>query len=328
MTWYTRRTMLLGGRTFSPADEGGSGDGGSGDGDGEGGDGSGDGEGDGSSDKGGSGSILDLATGGDKAKPGDGEYKAPDFLPEHLHGKDDADTLKKVHDAYAGARKSLSKGGQGDTDVPEKSDGYEFVDTSKDDKPDKVFAELTSEASKPVVSLAQKAAHKIGLGGAKFNEFMREFVSGAAESGLPIGVGDGEAQAISAEAEMERLTEIVGSGSEASTLVNTVSTYAQKLVDRGTIAQDDLSEFAAMVGTAESAHLFYRILTAELGEKPIPAAEGGAGTVTQTDAYALHAKASAMPDGAEKSQAMEAAQRAMQKAFGQNPTGSVKSSVL
>jgi len=327
--------MILGhGRTFAPADEGGSGGGGEGDGGGSEGEGSGDGAG-GEGDAGnqGGGSILDLANKGgegDQGKGGEGgEYTAPDYLPEHLRGKDADETLKKVHDAYAGARKTLSKGGNKlDGDVPDKPDGYTFEDTGSEKEPDKVFAELTSEASKPMVDMARKAAHKAGIPDKAFAGFMRDFVAGAAEGGLPIGVDDGEAQQISAEAEMEKLTELVGSGAEASTLVNTVSTYAQKLVDRGTIASEDLGEFGVMVGTAESAHLFYRIMTAELGEKPIPAAEGGAGTMTQTDAYALHARASALPDGAEKTQAMEEAQRAMQKAFGQNPTGSVRSSVL
>lgn len=334
MDWMQRRAMLLGqARTFAPADEGGSGGGGEGEG-GAAGDGAeGDDQG-GVEDQGeGGGSILDMAT-GDKAKAdgegdGDGDYTPPDFLPEHLRGKDPDETLKKLHEAYAGARKALSKGtGKLEGEVPDSPDGYTFEDTGTDDEPDKVYAELTSEASKPLVTMAQKAAHKMGIPDKAFQGFMREFVAGAEDIGLPVGISDEEAQQISAEAEMERLTEIVGSGAEASTLVNTVKTYAQKLVDRGTISKDDIAEFGTMVGTAESAHLFYRIMTAELGEKPIPAAEGGSGSITATDAYALHAKASAMPDGAEKQAAMEEAQRAMQKAFGQNSSGSVPSAVL
>lgn len=330
MIWNQRKAMILGHvRTFAPAEDGGSGGGGqgedsSGDADDVGGEGDAGGEG--------GGSILDMANKGGEGGEGEGEggeYTAPDFLPEHLRGKDADETLKKVHDAYAGARKALSKGGNKlDGEVPDKPDGYTFEDAGSEEEPDRIFAELTSEASKPMVDMARKAAHKAGIPDKAFAGFMRDFVAGAAEGGLPIGVDDVEAQQISAEAEMEKLTELVGSGSEASTLVNTVSTYAQKLVDRGTIAKEDMAEFGVMVGTAESALLFYRIMTAELGEKPIPVAEGGAGAVTQTDAYALHAKASALPDGAEKTLAMEEAQRAMQKAFGQNPTGSVRSSVL
>jgi hypothetical protein len=179
-----------------------------------------------------------------------------------------------------------------------------------------------------MVDMARRAAHKAGIPDKAFAGFMRDFVAGAGESGLPIGMDDGEAQEISSAAEMEKLTELVGSGTEASTIVNTNQTYIEKLVARGTLHQDDMAEFRVMVGTAESSNIFYKILTAELGEKPIPVAEGGAGAMSQTDAYALHAQASALPDGAEKTQAMEGAQRAMQKAFGQNSGGSVRSSVL
>jgi hypothetical protein len=334
MSWNVRRAMLLGqGRTFAPADEGGGGggEGGEGEGNADGGEGEGEGSGEGNGDAGQvkSGSILDMAKTGEKQGEGEGDYKAPDYLPEHLRGKDNDETMKKLHEAYAGARKTLSKGNNKiEGTLPEKPEDYTFEDTGKEGEPDKVFAELSSEASKPMVDMARRAAHKAGIPDKAFAGFMRDFVAGAGESGLPIGMDDGEAQEISSAAEMEKLTELVGSGTEASTIVNTNQTYIEKLVARGTLHQDDMAEFRVMVGTAESSNIFYKILTAELGEKPIPVAEGGAGAMSQTDAYALHAQASALPDGAEKTQAMEGAQRAMQKAFGQNSGGSVRSSVL
>jgi hypothetical protein len=334
MTWNVRRAMLLGqGRTFAPADEGGGGggEGGEGEGNADGGEGEGEGSGEGDGDAGKvkSGSILDMAKPGDKPGEGEGDYKAPDYLPEHLRGKDNDETMKKLHEAYAGARKTLSKGNNKiEGTLPEKPEDYTFEDTGKEGEPDKVFAELSSEASKPMVDMARRAAHKAGIPDKAFAGFMRDFVAGAGESGLPIGMDDGEAQEISGAAEMEKLTELVGSGVGASTIVNTNQRYLEKVVARGTLHEDDMAEFRIMCGTAEGANIFYKILTAELGEKPIPVAEGGAGAMSQTDAYALHAQASSLPDGAEKTQAMEAAQRAMQKAFGQNSSGSVRSSVL
>lgn len=336
MNWLQRRMMLMGhGPVFAPADEG---VGGGGDDGGDSSDGDSSGNDDGGAgnegDKGGS-SILDLADKGD-SKDGDkggddtgGDYIPPDYLPEHLRGKDADDTLAKVHKAYKGSRDALAKGnGKLEGTVPDAPDGYSFKDTGTDGEPDKAYAELTAEASKPIVAFAQKAAMDAGIPDAAFEKFMRGFVGGAEAAGMPIGVSDDEAQDISAEAEMERLTELVGSSVEASTVVNTVETYANKLVDRGTIPKEDLAEFRIMVGTAESSQLFYRIMTAELGEKPIPMADGAAGSVTQTEAYSLHAQASAMSAGAEKDQAMEEAGRAMKKAMGQQSTGSIKSSVL
>lgn len=280
----------------------------------------------------GGGSILDLASGNTSpaAEGNEGDaYTPPDYLPEHLRGSNPDETIEKLHNAYKGARTAMAKGeGKLEGAVPDSPDAYSFTDQSTDDAPDAAFAELTSEASKPLVSLAQKAAHKMGIPDKAFEGFMREFVGNAQADGLPIGVSDEDAQKISAEAEMETLTELVGSAAEAKALVNTVSTYAQKLVQRGTIAQADLAEFSQMVGTAESAHLFHRIMTAEFGEKSIPLADAGAGNITATDAYAMHAKASSMPKGAERDQAMQEAQNAMQKAFGSQSSGSVQSSVL
>lgn len=322
---------------WSPADEGsggsgeGNGDGGSGgEGEGAGGEGgSGDGEGQGQ----GNSSILDFATKG-KTKEGDGDaWKLPDGmeLPDHLVGSTADETLAKVTKAYQGARRELSQKGKGEGKlegaVPDDPDGYKF-DPEGDD--DKIAAELNSEASKPYVDAFRKAAHKLGIPDKAFTQLMREGLSGIAENGMPIGVSNEEAQKISGEQEMASLVKEVGQ-KEASTIVNTIGTYADKLAQRGVLKDEqDVSEFAQMVGTARAARIFHRILTGEMGEKPIPQADGADGSVTPQEAYAKHAAASRMKPGAEKDAAMAEAQRLMQKAFGNSPqpTGSIRSGVL
>jgi hypothetical protein len=324
---------------WAPADEGASGDAGAG----EGGDG---GEGDKGADDGGKGaegeggskpsSILDFAT---KAKDGDkgegkaGDWKLPDGLelPEHLVGTSPDETLAKLAKAYQGARRELSTKGKGESKlegaVPESPDGYVFKPVDKDDK---IAAELNSEASKPYVDAFRKAAHKLGLPDQAFAQLMREGLAGIAEGGMPIGVSGEEAAKISGEAEMAALTKEVGAA-EASTIVNTIGVYADKLAARGVLKDEaDVREFSEMVGTARAARIFHRILTGEMGEKPIPVADGADGTVTPTEAYAKHAAASRMPAGAEKDAAMAEASRLMQKAFGNSPqpTGSIRSGVL
>jgi|GEM_PF-1235971 len=320
---------------WSPADEGksgsgeGDGDGDSGDqGEGAGGEG-GDGEGAGS-EQGGS-SILDFASKG-KSKDGDA-WKMPEGmeLPDHLVGSSADDTLAKVTKAYQGARRELSQKGKGEGklegSVPEKPDGYVFDADGKDDK---IAAELNSEASKPYVDAFRKAAHKLGIPDKAFTQLMRDGLGGIAESGMPMGVSNEEAQKISGENEMQSLVKEVGQ-KEASTIVNTIGTYAEKLVQRGVLKDDaDVAEFSQMVGTGRAARIFHRILTGEMGEKPIPMADGADGSVTPQEAYAKHAAASRMPAGSEKDGAMAEAQRLMQKAFGNSPqpTGSIKSGVL
>ncbi len=324
---------------WSPADEGSGGSGG------EGGDGGSGGEGEGAGGEGGSGdgegqgqgnsSILDFATktGGKEGK-GDGDaWKLPEGmdLPDHLVGSTADETLAKVTKAYQGARRELSQKGKGEGKlegaVPDDPDGYKF-DPEGDD--DKIAAELNSEASKPYVDAFRKAAHKLGIPDKAFTQLMREGLSGIAENGMPIGVSNEEAQKISGEQEMQSLVKEVGQ-KEASTIVNTIGTYADKLAQRGVLKDEqDVSEFAQMVGTARAARIFHRILTGEMGEKPIPQADGADGSVTPQEAYAKHAAASRMKPGAEKDAAMAEAQRLMQKAFGNSPqaTGSIRSGVL
>lgn len=319
----------------SPADEGSGGSGG------EGGDGGSGGEGEGAGGEGGDGegqgnsSILDFATktGG---KRGEGEgvgdaWKLPEGmdLPDHLVGSTADETLAKVTKAYQGARRELSQKGKGKLEgaVPDNPDGYKF-DPEGDD--DKIAAELNSEASKPYVDAFRKAAHKLGIPDKAFTQLMREGLSGIAENGMPIGVSNEEAQKISGEQEMAALVKEVGQN-EASTIVNTIGTYSDKLSQRGVLKDEqDVSEFAQMVGTARAARIFHRILTGEMGEKPIPQADGADGSVTPQEAYAKHAAASRMKPGAEKDAAMAEAQRLMQKAFGNSPqaTGSIRSGVL
>lgn len=276
-------------------------------------------------------SILDFASKGD-SENSEGDWKLPDGLelPDHLVGSNADDTLAKLAKAYSGARRELSQKGKGEGlsgDVPETPDGYTFEPEGEDDR---IAAELNSEASKPVLDYFRKAAHEIGIPAQAFQELMRKGLGAAAEAGIPIGVSNEEAAKISGEAEFAALSQEVGA-KEAGTIINTISAYQQKLADRGVLSgEEDMAEFAQMMGTARAARIFHRILTGELGERPIPVADGVDGAVTGQEAYAAHAAASRMPPGAEKDAAMAEAQRKMQKAFGNNgaAAGSVRSSVL
>lgn len=313
------------GPVWSPADEGGSG--------GEGGQ-EGAGEGAGEEQGGGKTSILDFASeGNDTAEGGEGgDYELPEGLelPDHLRGTSAEDTLAKVAAAYKGARRELSQKGKGEGlagDVPETPDGYTFEADGDDDN---VAAELNSEASKPIVDAFRNAAHELGIPAPAFEQLMRKGLAGVGEAGIPIGVSNEDAEAISAEAEMEALTEQVGAR-EAGTIVNTLKSYGQKLVDRGVLQDEgDITEYYQMIGTARAARIFHRIMTGEFGEKPIPPADGADGSVTATEAYAAHNRASSLPAGAERDQAMAEATRMMEKAFGKDgpPAGQFRSSVL
>ena len=277
-------------------------------------------------------SILDFGTkqeaGEKEAAKGD-EWKAPEGLPDHLRGADAGDTLAKVLTAYNGARKELSQRKPGasslDGAVPESPDGYVFEATGDDDK---IAAELNSEESKPIVDAFKAAAHKLGIPDKAFAALMREGLAGVDAAGIPIGASNEDAQRISGEAELQKLSTMAGGAKEAGTIVNTLSGYGEKLVQRGIISKEDLGEFRVMAGTAESAMLFYRIITGELGEKPMPLGDGMDASVTPTAAYAAYSAAQRLPEGAERAEGMRRAQEQMQKAFGNDPGGAIRSSVL
>jgi hypothetical protein len=272
-------------------------------------------------------SILDFA---DKAKDdgtGDSDgWTAPESVPEHLRGDSAEATIEKLAKAYNGRRKDIGKGeGEGAQDVPENVDGYTLEAAGDDDA---VAAEFNSEEAKPVVDAFKKAALDNGIGAEAFANFMRGGLQNMVEAGLPIGVSPDEAYEISGEAEMETLVNDLGP-KEAGTVVNTVEQYGLKQVERGVISEDEMNEFRIMAGTALGSKVMFKLITGEFGETPIPMPTENDGQVSAGTAYAAHAAAMKMPPGAERDEALAAAQGQMQKAFGtQNRPGAVRSNVL
>ncbi len=252
-------------------------------------------------------------------------------MPDHLVGLSADETLAKVAKAYKGARTELGQRKQASGDlegnVPENADGY-VIESQGDE--DTIAAELNNESAKPMMDAFKAAAHKVGIPDKAFEAFLREGIGTLAEQGIPIGQSDEEIGRINGEAEMAALTEQIGK-SEADTIINTISNYGEKLASKGVLqSEEDIAEFTQMVGTARAAQIFHRILVGEMGEKPIPSALGMDGSVTDQEAYAAHARAMAMPEGAERDAALADASMKMQKAFGNQPSsgGKVKSSVL
>ena len=286
-------------------------------------------------DKGGKSSILDFASfaskAGSEGDQGDGAWKLPDGLeiPEHLVGTSAEDTLAKLSKAYKGARQDVSKGGKDgglEGTVPDSPDGYTFEADGDDDK---IAAEINSEASKPIMDAFKKAAHKHKIPDKAFTAFLRDGIAELGEQGISIG-NDEDVQRVNGEAEMAALSEEVGA-KEASTIINTISNYGEKLAAKGVLQnEDDVAEFTQMVGTARAARIFHRLLVGELGEKPIPSAVGMDGQVTPQEAYAAHAAALKLPAGSERDQAVADANAKMQKAFGEggSASGSIRSNVL
>lgn len=317
------------------------GDGGEGAGEGAGGDGAGASGAGGDGGDGGAGtgdagqvrqSILDFAD-EDGGKPGGdegGEWAAPEGLPDHLKGEDADKTLAKVLKAYQGARTELAKKGKAEGKlegvVPEKWEDYAFEAEGDDDK---IATEINSEASKPIVDGFRRAAHEVGIPDKAFKEFMRKGLSNVAnDTGMMFGASTEQLQEISRETEMEALSKEVGPA-QAQTMVNTVKAWGDKLQGNGVLLNDaEREEFNIMAGTALSTRIMHRIMTAYLGEKAIPATVGGEGTTTVSEANAAYARASKMPAGAERDEALADAQRKLESAYGKNAASSVRTNMV
>lgn len=254
-----------------------------------------------------------------------GGWKPPEGVPDHLKGKDAEETLAKIAKAYAGARAELSKGKPMAGTIPEAPDGYALKPAG--DK-DPVAAEWNAPESKVMVDAFQAAAHELKVPAEVFQGLMRKGLEKLQAQGIPIGMTEEEAVELSAEAEFESLQKVMGGPKQAATVINTVDTYRQKLLDRGLMTKEEEAEFRVMVGTGQSAALFYKIMTAEFGERAIPPADPLGGTMSVTDAYASHAVAMRMKPGADRDAAVRDAEAAIRKAVGTDSAGSVKSNIL
>lgn len=276
------------------------------------------------------GSNDDGGEGGDDKGGEGGDYTAPDFIPEHMRGKDADDTLEKLFKGYEGARKKIAQGGGNNDDpAPDNLDGYTFTDNGDEENPDKVYAELTSEQSKDFVDLAKATAKDMGLGPKQFDGFMRKFVENAAAKGIPVGQTTEEAEAASGEAELEHLVEMYnGNKREAYTVANTVINFGQKLFDSNQLSEAEHKEFGIMVGTAESIQLFHKIMTGQFGEKaiPLPSTDTSAGSLS--DVRQRHADALAMAPGPDRDAAIQKAEADLKKVMGGKKTGAVKTDMF
>jgi hypothetical protein len=278
------------------------------------------------------GSIMDFAkpSSGDKSGEPSGEpWALPEGLdlPDHLVGDSAEDTLRKLSKAYEGARRDIAQKGKGQPqgEAPGSPEEYVIEATGEDDK---IAAELNSEASKPIVDAFRAAAHAQGMSKEAFTSFMREGLSKVAEAGIPIGVSDQEAAGISGEAEYSALVQEVGK-KEADTMLSGIENYIAQAQQRAILRdEDDVAEFRQMVGTARGAQIWQRIRQVELGEQPIPPAVGAQGQPDQEEAYVMYSRALAMPEGAERDAAVQAAKAALNAAYGDAKGSAVKSKVL
>lgn len=218
------------------------------------------------------GGLLDLLD-EDGSNEGASAAKAykPEGIAEHLLGKDDKETIDKLHKAYKGARESLSKtGGK----APEKAEDY-TLEFSKD-------MPVQVQADDKAVAAARSIAHKHGLSQEQFQGFVGDFVSTLVQGGV-IGTGPVAASRETAQKHLNEMAEELGGRESAITFLKELDGWGQGLMKRGVLSEAEYSEFRFMMGTPAGARTINK-LRALSGEKMIPVKAGtAAGSVSRAD---------------------------------------------
>lgn len=214
--------------------------------------------------------------GGDKpagesgAPPSDGganggdppAFAPPEFLPEHLRGKDPAETLAKLAPEWKTQRDSLA---QRWTPPPEKPDGYEFAPVPELAK---FFGD--DPAKDPVVGVLRGVAHKIGMSADKFAPFVNEAVGELQKQGL---IGK-EAPGVDYDKEWPQLVPDdkktlpeAEQKAAAKARLDTAQAFADTLKTRGEIDAAQHEEFGILLESAAGVRLVEFMIKGLTGEK-------------------------------------------------------------
>ncbi len=140
----------------------------------------------------------------------------------------------------------LQQGKQGQGQVPESPEGYEFQ------QPEGLNRDVP--ADDPLLTQFKQVAHKNGIDQETFNAVAGEFLTNIEEQvGPPVDMN----------AEREKL------GPNADTLLQTTARWVDGLVDDGILSQSERDEVLAIGETAEGVKALNKIRE-RMGEKPIP----------------------------------------------------------
>lgn len=195
--------------------------------------------------------------------PGTGAaFTPPEFLPEHLRGKDAAETLTKLAPEWKTQRDSLA---QRWTPPPEKPEGYEFAPAAELKQ---FFAD--DPAKDPAVGVLRSVAHKIGMAADKFAPFVNDVVDGLHKAGL-IGKEDG---APDYDAEMKalipddkRTAPEAEQKAAAKARHDNAQTFADTLLARKDIDEGMHEEFGILLESANGVRLVEYVIGQATGEK-------------------------------------------------------------
>ncbi len=207
------------------------------------------------------GGAGDPPAGGDGGNPP--AFAAPDFLPEHLRGKDAAETLAKIAPDWKTQRDTLA---QRQPAKPETADGYEFAPA---DNTKQFFKD--DPTKDPVIAVMKQVAHKYDMAKDKFAGFMNDTLGELAKAGLiggdTAGIDYAKEGAALVPEDKRNLPE-AEQKALAKARVDTAQTFADTLKARGEIDDSMHQEFSLLLETAAGVRLVEFMasgLTAEKG---------------------------------------------------------------
>lgn len=207
-------------------------------------------------------------------------FTPPDFLPEHLRGKDPAETLAKLAPDWKAQRDGLA---QRWTPPPDKPEAYEFAPAAELKQ---FFAD--DPAKDPVVGVLRGVAHKIGMSADRFAPFVNDAVAELQKAGL-IGAKDETAVDYAKEwpqlvpDDKKSLPEPEQKAA-AKARLDTAQAFADTLKSRGDIDEGMHGEFGVLLETAAGVRLVEFMISGITKEKGfVFGGQGGGGGYTMAD---------------------------------------------
>ncbi|MDI1227361.1 MAG: hypothetical protein PSY14_06740 [bacterium] len=198
------------------------------------------------------------------AAPAAGGYR-PEGLADHYYGKDDKETIEKLHNAVTGFRKENGKKG-----IPETAEAYTL--TLPDDIKDKVLRP-DAGGKDPVLEVLKPIFHKHGVSQSAFNDIVAEVYKGVAA----MGEGGGEGQGPSIDLEFKSM----GGAEAAKPLQDGANAWINGLKATGKLDDKAVQELTLLTSFGEGLHTINQLRTLS-GEKPIPPKLDGAQSTKPT----------------------------------------------
>jgi hypothetical protein len=194
-----------------------------------------------------------------------GGWKAPDFLPEHLRGKDMAETFEKVTGDWKAFRDRFAQVPQPGKDVAE----YQF-------QPSEKAAPYLGDLSKdPVFDVARQAALKAGLPPKAFSDFVGTLYDTLAEGGQlpkPYNLASERDALVGPDARFM-------SDAQKDEIIKPILTqgvaFLEGLKREGAISDAGFAQLGAMLDTAEGAKTLAAIAKRIGSPQPGGVAMGG-----------------------------------------------------